>query len=142
MTSASKRKGNSFERETVNAARERGLPARRAYASDGRSLGYSETVDTVVCGITIQNKRRKKIAAFLMPPDGVDMVLFRPDRGEAMCLISYDKFLDLLEDLHNAKTALKMLAEGAQPSSAVRAEDSDSSSATHSLDPNQHRLRF
>ena len=62
MTHKNKVRGNNLEREIVNAAKDIGLSAKRAYASDGRSLGKSEVVDVVVENTTIQAKRRKKVA--------------------------------------------------------------------------------
>ena len=44
MTHRNKVRGNNLEREVVNAAKDAGLSAKRAYASDGRSLGKSEVV--------------------------------------------------------------------------------------------------
>ena len=38
MSSPSKRKGNAFERELVNTAKDWGLEAQRAWGSNGQSL--------------------------------------------------------------------------------------------------------
>ena len=48
MTHPNKVRGNNLEREIVNKAKAKGLSAKRAYASDGRSLGKSEVVDVMV----------------------------------------------------------------------------------------------
>ena len=96
MTHPSKTKGNSFEREVVNAAKNKGLEAERAYASNGKSLGHAEDVDAVISGFRIQCKRRKKIAKHLLPSETVDAVAFRPDRGETVVLMNLDTFLELL----------------------------------------------
>ena len=48
MPSRSKQKGNRFEREVVNRAKELHIGAERAYASNGLSLGHTEEVDVVV----------------------------------------------------------------------------------------------
>ena len=58
MPHKNKIRGNNLEREIVNKAKEAGLSSKRAYASDGRSLGKSEVVDVIVEGYTIQAKRR------------------------------------------------------------------------------------
>lgn len=87
MTNSSKIKGNNFERELVNKAKSLGIDAKRAYASDGRSLGTNKEVDVVIGGIKIQAKRRRKLASFLTIPDGVDAVVIREDRGETYALI-------------------------------------------------------
>ena len=98
MTHPSKRKGNGYERELVNQARESGLVAERAYASNGRSLGHSEEVDLLVDGKRIQAKRRKTLPAYLRPTDGVDAVAFREDGGETLVLVSWWEYLDLIHD--------------------------------------------
>lgn len=96
MSHPSKRKGNAFERELVNQAREAGLPAQRAYASNGQSLGLSADVDAVIGGYAIQAKRRKVIADFMLPTGGADIQIIRGDRQPAMAVIPYEKFLQLL----------------------------------------------
>jgi len=97
MSHPSKTKGNGFERELVKRARDAGLEAERAYASNGRALGEVEEVDLVVQGCRIQAKRRKKIADFLRIPPGADAVVFRQDRGETLAMIPYQTLLTLIE---------------------------------------------
>ena len=97
MTSSSKNKGNCFERELVNQAKDSGLESKRAYASDGRSLGHHEEVDLLVASKRIQAKRRKSIAKYLLPNENVDAVAFRPDRGETVVLITWWEYLDLVK---------------------------------------------
>ena len=48
MASKSKAKGNRFEKECVDIAESHGFAAKRAWGSDGRSLGLSPEVDIVV----------------------------------------------------------------------------------------------
>ena len=97
MTSSSKNKGNCFERELVNQAKDSGLESKRAYDSDGRSLGHHEEVDLLVASKRIQAKRRKSIAKYLLPNENVDAVAFRPDRGETVVLITWWEYLDLVK---------------------------------------------
>ena len=100
MTHKNKVRGNNLEREIVNAAKDIGLSAKRAYASDGRSLGKSEVVDVVVEYTTIQAKRRKKVAQWLYPDyhgDDVDAVVTRMDRKEPLAIIPLKRFLRLLQ---------------------------------------------
>ena len=98
MTHPSKVKGNTFERDLVNEAKEHGLLAERAYASNGRALGLTEDVDCLVGGKRIQAKRRKKVAKWLIPSDTVDCVATRPDGGEALIVMRYSAFLAMLKD--------------------------------------------
>ena len=100
MTHKNKVRGNNLEREIVNAAKDIGLSAKRAYASDGRSLGKSEVVYVVVEHTTIQAKRRKKVAQWLYPDyhgDDVDAVVTRMDRKEPLAIIPLKRFLRLLQ---------------------------------------------
>jgi len=96
MTHPSKSKGNTFERELVNGAREKGLVAERAYASNGKALGHGEEVDCVVAGCRIQAKRRRKLPNYLRVPDGTDATVFREDRGETYALLRWADLLDIL----------------------------------------------
>ena len=97
MTHPNKVKGNNFERELVNQARERGLSAERAYASNGRSLGEVEGVDLIVGGVRVQAKRHKKMLEYLQIDEGVDCVVFREDRGKSFAMIRWDYLLDMIE---------------------------------------------
>ena len=100
MTHKNKVRGNNLEREIVNTAKEVGLSAKRAYASDGRSLGKSEVVDVMVENTAIQAKRRKKIAQWLYPDyhgDDVDVVVTRMDRKEALAILPLQRLLELLK---------------------------------------------
>ena len=100
MTHKNKVRGNNLEREVVNAAKEVGLSAKRAYASDGRSLGKSEVVDVIVEDYCVQAKRRKRIAEWLYPDnhgEDVDVVVTRMDRKEPLAIIPLKRFLRLLQ---------------------------------------------
>jgi hypothetical protein len=97
MTHPNKRRGNDLEREIVNMAAERGLPAKRAWGSNGKALGEHETVDLLLAGLKVQAKRRKKIASFLEVPDACDAVVFRQDRKPAMVLMSLERLFELLK---------------------------------------------
>ena len=102
MTHPSKTKGNAYERELVNLAKESGLEAKRAYASNGESLGIHAEVDLVIEDKRIQAKRRKSIASFLQPSEHYDAVAVRQDRGESLIVISIYEYLDLLKARKNA----------------------------------------
>ena len=100
MAHPNKIRGNNLEREIVNKAKDRGLSAKRAYASDGRSLGKSEVVDVIVEGYTVQAKRRKKIAQWLYPEnhgDDVDVVCTRMDRKEPLIVMPLEEWLELIK---------------------------------------------
>ena len=96
MSSPSKVKGNTFEREVVNQAKEFNLKAIRAYASNGMSLGEAEDVDVKIENLKGQCKRRKRIAQWLKPPKSCDIALVREDRGETYVIIEYGDFLEIV----------------------------------------------
>ena len=96
MSSPSKIKGNTFEREVVNQAKEFGLKSIRAYASNGMSLGEAEDVDVKIENLKGQCKRRKRIAKWLKPPESCDIALVREDRGETYVIIEYGDFLEIV----------------------------------------------
>ena len=97
MTHPSKVKGNTFERECVNKAKNKGIKAKRAYASNGMSLGLEEEVDALIGQYKVQCKRRKRIAKWLKPPDCCDIALVREDRVNAYVVMEYDEWLDLIK---------------------------------------------
>ena len=107
MANPSKRKGDKFERALVNEAEATGIPAQRAYMSNGRALGESKNVDLVL-GLQgewrIQAKRRKKIAQYLIPPDGADLTAVREDYGEPLVVLPFDRFLDLIKPTSGTPT--------------------------------------
>ena len=93
----SKQKGNRFERECVEKAKQLGLTSERAYASNGKSLGESETVDVIILAngekIRCQCKVRSRIAEYIKVPKGCDVTLIKEDRGEIYVVQKYDKWL-------------------------------------------------
>jgi Holliday junction resolvase len=98
MTHPSKVKGNNYERELVNQAKDLGLQSERAYASNGRALGECEEVDLVVEGCRIQAKRRKHLPAYLALNEGVDAVTFRQDNDKTLVLVRWQDFLDIIKE--------------------------------------------
>ena len=97
MPSPSKAKGNRFERQVVNIAKDAGLKSIRAYASNGKSLGEAEDVDCLVGGYKVQCKTRKRIANWIKVPDSCDVTAVKEDRGEAYIVIRYDDWLHLIK---------------------------------------------
>ena len=81
MPSKNKARGNRLERQVVNQAKEVGIYAIRAYASNGLSLGEAEDVDVKIGEFKGQCKMRKKIASFMKPPESCDIALIKEDIG-------------------------------------------------------------
>jgi Holliday junction resolvase len=96
MTAPSKRKGNALERELVKDAEAVGLEARRAWGSDGRSMGWGAEVDVLVQGLRVQAKKRARLPSYLHVPEGADATVFRENRGETWVLLRWRDLLDKL----------------------------------------------
>jgi len=97
MPSPSKQKGNRFERECVKKALSKGLDSKRAWGSDGRSLGLDKEVDILIDKFTVQCKVRKRIAGWVKPLNLQNHVqLIKEDRGEIYTIIRLEDFLNLL----------------------------------------------
>tara|TARA_R100000773_G_C4196501_1_gene100455 strand:- start:220 stop:540 length:321 start_codon:yes stop_codon:yes gene_type:complete len=101
MTHPSKVKGNKFERDIVNKAKELGLESKRAYASNGESLGMHAEVDLIIEHFKIQAKIRKSIASYLLPNENVDAQVIRQDRGEAYIVLRLEDWLKQIKSKTN-----------------------------------------
>lgn len=103
MTNKSKLKGSNYEREVVNYLKSLGFSAKRAYASNGNSLGMHEEVDVVVeskpnktfCDLPIklQLKRRKKFPKVFQLTDNVDASVFKEDKGKSYIVLRFEDFV-------------------------------------------------
>ena len=93
----SKVKGNKFERDVVNKAKEFGLDSKRAYASNGESLGMHAEVDLISKDYKIQAKIRKSIASYLLPNENVDAQVIRQDRGDAYIVLRLEDWLKQIQ---------------------------------------------
>lgn len=107
MSSKSKAKGNRFEKECCALADESGFNSKRAWGSDGRSIGKSAEVDIVIdyknIFFDIQCKVRNKIAQYIIPPDACDFTLLKQDRGEVYACIRYEDLLNLIKETKEKK---------------------------------------
>ena len=101
MSHPSKVKGNKFERDVVNKAKEFGLDSKRAYASNGESLGMHAEVDLLIKDYKIQAKIRKSIASYLLPNENVDAQVIRQDRGEAYVVLRLEDWLKTISSNTN-----------------------------------------
>ena len=96
MPSKNKSRGNRLERLVVNQAKEVGIKAIRAYASNGLSLGEAEDVDVKIGHFKGQCKMRKKIATFMKPPESCDIALIKEDREDVLVVMKYNTFLNMI----------------------------------------------
>jgi len=96
MPSKSKSKGNTYERELVEQLSKAGYKVKRAWGSDGRSMGLTEDVDILAKKnkktLKIQAKRRKSIPKWLAFGN-CDLVMCREDRGETIVLMKIKDWL-------------------------------------------------
>jgi Holliday junction resolvase len=98
MAHPSKNKGNRFERLVVNITKDEGIPAKRAYGSNGEALGCHEEVDVLINNtIKVQCKTRKKIASWMIPSKHVDIQVIKEDRGIPYAVLPYDDYLELIK---------------------------------------------
>jgi Holliday junction resolvase len=99
MAHPSKNKGNRFERLVVNITKDEGIPAKRAYGSNGEALGCHEEVDVLINNtIKVQCKTRKKIASWMIPSEHVDIQVIKEDRGIPYAVLPYDDYLKLIQN--------------------------------------------
>jgi Holliday junction resolvase len=104
MASKSKQKGNRFERECVDIANQKGLDSKRAWGSDGRSMGQNEQVDLMINEYKVQCKVRKRVAKWLKPTEEVDIQLVKEDRGQIYVIQRYEDWLEMVSSLSQAPT--------------------------------------
>jgi hypothetical protein len=91
----SKRKGTAYENEIVSKLKESGFSdVKRAWGSDGRSMGEAPDVDIVADNIKIQAKRRKSIPKWLSLGN-CDIVVFREDRGLNFVISTLDDWINV-----------------------------------------------
>jgi len=108
---APKQKGNRIERECVNTAKGFGFESKRAWGSDGRSLGWHEEVDMTIelpntfkpeissQVFKFQVKGRKAIADYLKPCEHVYGQILKEDRKETLVVLRYVDLLTLFKRL-------------------------------------------
>ena len=95
MPSRSKQKGNRCERECGDIAKERGFKSKRAWGSDGRSLGETAEVDLLIDKYKAQCKVRKRVAKWLKPTEEVDIQIVKEDRGQIYVIQKYEDWLEM-----------------------------------------------
>ena len=94
MTHPSKQKGNRFERQIVELCKIWQVACKRAWGSNGESLGMHAEVDCLIeDDFRVQAKVRKKLPKYLIPTEEVDAVVFKQDRGEVLMLIRFEDWL-------------------------------------------------
>ena len=97
---SSKNKGSKFERDCCKQAELFEIPSKRAWGSDGRSMGLHQEVDIVIGDkkyndeMHVQCKIRKRLPEYIFPKnDAIDSHLIREDRGKSYIVLRYDDYL-------------------------------------------------
>lgn len=103
MSSKERAKGNRVEREVVSELADSNIKARRAWGSDGRSLGFHSEVDCVALinnkDFRIQVKARKSIGKLYQPEtDKVDCHVVKMDRKKPVIIMELNKFIEIYKD--------------------------------------------
>ena len=94
MANKSKQKGNRFERDIVKLCESFKISCRRAWGSDGRSMGFTEGVDGILNDEDKwQAKCKKTISPFYIPNEEVDMQIFKGDRTPTYVTLNFNDFL-------------------------------------------------
>ena len=114
MSHPSKIKGNKFERDVVKQAELFEIDGKRAWASDGRSLGLDAEVDVVIGNkkyndeMHVQCKIRKRLPEYIFPKnDAIDSHVIRENRGEAYIVMRYEDYLAEMRRLRQLKDELE-----------------------------------
>lgn len=129
MTHPSKRKGNRYESELRDQAKDSGLEAERAWGSNGKSLGMHEEVDLVVEGYKIQAKRRKSIASYITPSDHVDAVAARGDGECGLIVMLWWEWLNMVKEIKNLKEKVDRLERRSPVAQKSNTKDKDTGTA-------------
>ena len=114
MSHPSKIKGNKFERDCCKLAESFEVPSKRAWGSDGRSMGLHQEVDIVIGDkkykdeCNCQCKIRKRLPDYIFPKTNVvDCHLIREDRGDAYIVMRYEDYLAEMRRLRVLKKQLE-----------------------------------
>jgi hypothetical protein len=95
----SKAKGTSYENELVKKLKKAGFEnVKRAWGSDGRSMGEAADVDILADSIKVQAKRRKTIPKWLSLGN-CDVVMYREDRGITFVAMTFDEWVRCLKNV-------------------------------------------
>ena len=115
MSHPSKIKGNKFERDCCKKAELFEIPSKRAWGSDGRSMGLHQEVDMVLGDkehgdeMHVQCKIRKRLPGYIFPKENVvDSHLIREDRGETYIVLRYDDYLSEMRRYRQLKKKLDL----------------------------------
>ena len=94
MPNRSKEKGNRFERYIVSLCEQADIQSKRAWGSNGMSLGLPEEVDVLIDGVVrVQANCRHRLPDYILPSPDIDMQVIKQDRGDTMVVMRFDDWL-------------------------------------------------
>jgi hypothetical protein len=91
-----KSRGYLLEKMIVNLAKAYGLPATRAWGSNGRALGCAPDVDGIIGGFPFQAKMKAALPSWAKIPESCRAVIFRMTRDTPKALIEASWYMELL----------------------------------------------
>ncbi len=98
MSAKNKIRGNVLEVEIVKMFESYGIAAKRAWGSNGKSIGEHEQVDVLVTPLDnsplkIQAKRKKELPDWLGFTKHIDAVVVREDHGRKFIMFDLEDFI-------------------------------------------------
>lgn len=106
MAAKNKKRGNEAEYYIREQLQEKGFEVDRGWGSDGRAMGEHEEVDLRINHTPspelIQVKRRKAVAAYIIPSENVTAQMLYIDRSpgvkrQVLAVVTLDRYMELLE---------------------------------------------
>lgn len=107
MSAKNKIRGAALEKEVYDLAKVFNLPAEKAYASVGRTIGHHDQVDVTIWNYTVQCKRFKQFPRcfddLLPTTHNTDIVVFRKDGRpkNTYAVIELDELMNLIKRYYN-----------------------------------------
>ena len=106
MAAKNKKRGNEAEYYIRKQLQRANFSVDRGWGSDGRAMGEHEEVDLRInhspANQKIQVKRRKQVAAYIIPSEHVDAQMLYVDRAkgvkrQVLAIVTLDRYMELLE---------------------------------------------
>ena len=98
MSHPSKQKGNRLEREAVKLAQLHGFTSKRAWGSNGQSIGMPEEVDMLIDELKVQCKSRKRLPKIFLIPECCDITILKENNMPMLVVVPLTDYLHLLSN--------------------------------------------
>lgn len=97
MSNKSKQKGNRLEREVVKSAIAAGFSSKRAWGSNGQSIGLPFDVDVVINDKNFQCKSRKRLPKIFLIPESCYGTILKQNNGKPYVLLYLEDYYKLID---------------------------------------------